>query len=238
MNVVLASDRREIVKVIKHLTDKRIRIPYIVSNELTNKDLEDCNLRILKGFEQNTDCSESILISYYYGKLIHPADFKAFFLSVNFHPAPLPYYKGVKCGVHAIVNGEKKFGVTCHILDEKFDEGKILGLSEFTLDQNETGYSISNKSKDALFQLFTRFISKYFLGENISLFDEIPEIKYVGDSPRYYSNNDFEKLKCLTGRDLYGESTARILKALWHPDFSDAYYVNSSNQKIYLKMGV
>lgn len=238
MDVVIASDRRETARVIRYLTDKKINILYIVSNELTNKDLENDELMILKEFKQNEDYSDSVLISYYYGKLILPEDFKRFFLSVNFHPAPLPYYKGIKCGVHAIVNNEKKFGVTCHIIDEKFDNGKILGLNEFTLDQNETGYSVTNKLKNALFQLFTKFVSNYFFGENVNLFDEIQGIKYVIDSPRYYSNNDFEKLKCLTGKDLYSESTAQILKALWHPNYLDAYYVNSKNQKIYLKMGV
>lgn len=223
--------------MIRYLTDKKINILYIVSNELTNKDLENSELRISKEFEQNEDYSGSILISYYYGKLILPKDFKRFFLPVNFHPAPLPYYKGVKCGVHAIVNNEKKFGVTCHMINEKFDNGKILGLSEFALDQDETGYSITNKSKDALFQLFTKFVDTYFFYENVNLFDEIREVKYVSDNPRYYSNHDFEKLKCLTGKDLYSESTAQILKALWHPEYLDAYYVNSKNQKIYVKLG-
>lgn len=237
LDVVLASDRREIDKVISYLTDKKVSIRYLVSNQLTNKDLGNEEFRVLKEFEQNEDYSSSMLISYYYGKIILSKDFKRFLLSVNFHPAPLPYYKGVKCGVHAIVNNEKKFGVTCHMIDEKFDHGKILGLSEFTLEQSETGYSITNKSKDALFQLFTKFTGKYFFGENINLFHEIQEIKYVGDSPRYYSNKDFENLKCLTGKDLFSESTAQILKALWHPDYLDAYYVNSKSQKIYLKMG-
>jgi methionyl-tRNA formyltransferase len=216
--------------------DQNINILNIVSNELKETDLRIPGLRILKNFEQSADLGDKILVSYYYGRLIRPEDYKRFSLSVNFHPAPLPYYKGVKCGVHAIVNDEKKFGVTCHLIDEHFDHGEILGLSEFKTDPNETGYSLTNKSKDALFQLFIKFIRKIFLGENVGLFDEIQNIQYAIPSSAYYSNSDFEKLKCLTGMDLYSENTDRRLRALWHPDYTDAYYLNDNKQKIFLRI--
>ncbi len=47
---------------------------------------------------------------------------------INFHPGP-PQYRGIGCVNFAIMNNEKKYGSTVHLIDsEKIDNGKIVDV--------------------------------------------------------------------------------------------------------------
>lgn len=61
----------------------------------------------------------------------------------NFHPAPLPEYKGRNLCYHAIMNGEKEFGTTVHYMDEGFDSGRIIDCFRFQILEDETAESLS-----------------------------------------------------------------------------------------------
>ena len=47
---------------------------------------------------------------------------------VNFHPAPLPAYKGVGGYNLAVLHSLKSWSVTAHYMDESIDTGPILSL--------------------------------------------------------------------------------------------------------------
>lgn len=230
MNVVLFSDREDIKECISYLREKEIPILYMVSNTLKGLSYD---VQIRKNILEK-DYKDSVLISYYYSSLIKKDIFIRFKQAVNFHPAPLPYYRGVKCGVQAIIQQEKKFGVTIHTITEKFDEGEILGALEFPIDKNETGYSISMKSKKKLFSLFKRYVDKYILKKNANMYEKLNNISYNLVSSTYFSNKDFEKLKCLDGLNLDSVGAKNILRAMWHPKYRDTYYTDSKKKKIYV----
>ncbi|OGH11577.1 MAG: hypothetical protein A3B38_02085 [Candidatus Levybacteria bacterium RIFCSPLOWO2_01_FULL_36_13] len=229
-NIVLFSDREDVKHCIAYLRKKGVPILYIVSNKLKDSNY---NLEIRKNIVDR-DYKNSILISYYYGSLIEKKIFNRFKVAINFHPAPLPLYRGVKCGVHAILNEEKKFGVSCHIITERFDDGEILGKLEFPIDDIETGYSINIKSRKKLYDLFKRYINKYIFGENVNMYEILDNISYNLSSPTYFSGKDFEKLKCLDGINPYSVYAKKIIRAMWHPKYMDTYYTNKKKEKIYL----
>lgn len=82
---------------------------------------------------------------------------------VNFHPGPLPKYKGPTELDDAIKNKEMHWGVTVHYMDENYDTGDILKIKKIDLhepptDQKELG-SISHYF---LFQLFKETIMDIF----------------------------------------------------------------------------
>lgn len=72
---------------------------------------------------------------------------------VNFHPGPLPSYRGVYCATFAILNGEKQFGVTCHYMSERLDDGPILGIRPVPIMPRDTAQSLEERSKEALLNL-------------------------------------------------------------------------------------
>ena len=57
------------------------------------------------------------------------------FFSINFHPGT-PKYRGIGCANFAIFNKEKIYGCTCHLMDKKVDNGKILDVKYFKLKKN------------------------------------------------------------------------------------------------------
>ncbi|MFP4469345.1 MAG: phosphoribosylglycinamide formyltransferase [Bacteroidales bacterium] len=69
---------------------------------------------------------------------------------VNIHPALLPAYGGkgmYGMNVHRAVieAGEKESGITIHLVDEKYDHGKILYQARCRIDRNETPESLAQK---------------------------------------------------------------------------------------------
>ena len=82
---------------------------------------------------------------------------------INYHPGPLPEYKGPSEYENAIRNKEIKWGVTVHHMNEEFDSGKILQVRYF--DLHEPANSIEELgavSHYFLFNLFKDTIKKIY----------------------------------------------------------------------------
>ena len=57
---------------------------------------------------------------------------KAKYAAINFHPGP-PEYRGTGCINYAMYEKQKYYGVTCHVMDDKVDYGKIIKVKRFKL---------------------------------------------------------------------------------------------------------
>lgn len=69
---------------------------------------------------------------------------------INIHPALLPAYGGKGMygnAVHAAVIAakEKQSGITIHLVDEKYDHGKIIFQKSCLIDENESVESLAKK---------------------------------------------------------------------------------------------
>lgn len=67
------------------------------------------------------------------------------FGTFNLHASLLPQYRGAAPINHAIMNGEKKSGVTTFIIDEKIDTGEILLQRECEIGVSETAGELHDK---------------------------------------------------------------------------------------------
>jgi methionyl-tRNA formyltransferase len=57
---------------------------------------------------------------------------------LNLHGGLLPRYRGNACQTWAILNGEDKIGVTCHLMEGgSFDSGPIVKQEYFTVNEND-----------------------------------------------------------------------------------------------------
>ena len=63
----------------------------------------------------------------------------------NLHASLLPQYRGAAPINWAIINNEKKTGVTTFFIDEKIDTGAIIANKEVTIDKNENAESLHDK---------------------------------------------------------------------------------------------
>jgi methionyl-tRNA formyltransferase len=78
-------------------------------------------------------------------------------IAVNFHPS-LPKYRGVGGANYAIINKDKNFGSTAHIIDDKIDHGRIIDIKKFKINKNIKLKDLINKThKNMLLQAMKLF---------------------------------------------------------------------------------
>lgn len=88
---------------------------------------------------------------------------------INYHPAPLPKYKGPTELDEAIKNKEIHWGVTVHYMDKNYDTGQIIKLKTFDLHEPPTSQQeLGAVSHYFLFQLFKETVVDIFK-ENIKV---------------------------------------------------------------------
>lgn len=79
-------------------------------------------------------------------------------VAINFHPGP-PEYPGIGCTNFAIYNCEKEFGITVHHMEEKPDTGDIITVERFPIFNNDTVYSITQRSYAYIYMSFMKIYS-------------------------------------------------------------------------------
>ena len=82
---------------------------------------------------------------------------------VNFHPALLPKNRGANPYFWSIYLNQKVTGLTIHFMNEKFDSGDIILQEAITIDENETGESLKDK---------TTALAKVMVGEFLDLYNK------------------------------------------------------------------
>ena len=64
---------------------------------------------------------------------------------INIHASLLPRWRGAAPIQRAIMNGDKKIGISIMRIEEKLDSGPVLISKELKLNQNETHGEIERK---------------------------------------------------------------------------------------------
>ena len=124
-----------------------------------HKYIYNCKKK-LKIYPKNYDLG----ISFLYQHLV-PAEEIEKATWINFHPAPLPDYGGRNVAYHAIINNEKQYGATIHYMDQTFDTGDLIEVSQFDILENHTAYDIFHYSCVELLKLFRKYIPLLLSGE-------------------------------------------------------------------------
>jgi phosphoribosylglycinamide formyltransferase 1 len=88
---------------------------------------------------------------------------------INIHPALLPKYGGKGMyghHVHEAVKaaGEKETGITIHLVNEHYDEGKILFQATTKLDGTDTPHTIAGKVHALEYQHYPEQIERWIKG--------------------------------------------------------------------------
>jgi len=142
---------------------------------------------------------------------------------VNFHPAPLPDFRGVGGYNVAIYEQLPKWGASAHYVDEAFDTGDIIRVERFAIDQeNETALSLDRKTQKVLLEMFKEIVDKAMRGE------KFPRTKQ--GAGRYVKKEEFEALRRI-GADEDAASIERKIRAFWYPPYPGATI--EKNGKVY-----
>jgi methionyl-tRNA formyltransferase len=134
--------------------------------------------------------------------------------AINFHPAPLPLYRGLGGYSLAILEEEQTWGVTAHFIDEYYDTGDIIKIYPVSIDiLRETSLAMQRKSMDVLFNLFIETVQRAESGA-------LTRVKQ-GEG-RYTSSKDLEALKKISENEDI-KITKRKIRAFWSPPWRGAY---------------
>jgi len=101
------------------------------------------------------------IFSFYYRHKISPALLRcAKRQAINIHPSFLPFYRGPAPTAWAMERGEKKFGITLHLMDTGIDTGDWLVRRQYPIKPNETGFELFNRSMALGAELFIRYFDR------------------------------------------------------------------------------
>jgi methionyl-tRNA formyltransferase len=130
---------------------------------------------------------------------------------LNFHPAPLPDFRGVGGYNLAVLEGLPEWGVSCHFVDESFDTGDLVEVERFAIDPAaHTALSLDLETGEHLVALFRRVMERALAGA------ELPR-RPQGDG-RYVSREEMERLRVVRP----GDDVDRKLRAFWYPPYPGA----------------
>ena len=110
---------------------------------------------------------------------------------INFHPGP-PQYRGIGCVNFAIMNNEKRYGATAHLIDsEKIDNGKIIDVVMWKIKKDLSIEEILLKTYEKQFYQFKRVI-RYIKQDNLEIL--IKKNKKYKWSRKLYTKNELDDL--------------------------------------------
>jgi methionyl-tRNA formyltransferase len=139
---------------------------------------------------------------------------------INFHPGPLPEYKGRNLCYHAIMNGETEFGTTIHYMDENFDTGDIIEVVKFSIDEWDTAESLSELAIHNCMVLFCQYLPRILNGE---IFETT---KNVGGA--YYKKANIAEVVSLD-KDI---PLSRFIRAVYYPPYYPKFEIGGVMYKI------
>jgi methionyl-tRNA formyltransferase len=159
------------------------------------------------------------MISVQYHQILNKAQIKkATKLAINLHMAPLPEYRGCNQFSFAILNNEKEFGTTLHVMDYKIDHGAIIAESRFGIKENSSVKELYDLTFQKSVELFKNSIESVFKNQ----------IKYIEKSEntpsKLYFRKDIEPFKILD-KNWDEEKINKHIRALAMPGFEPPYFL-------------
>jgi methionyl-tRNA formyltransferase len=139
---------------------------------------------------------------------------------LNFHPAPLPDFRGLGGFNVAILEDLPEWGVSCHLVDEDFDTGDLVEVDRFPIDrEHETAFSLDLASQERLLAQFQRVLSAALRGEPLPRSPQGPG--------RYVTREEFERLRAVAPDG----DVARAVRAFWYPPWPGAELIVDGERK-------
>tara|TARA_Y100001958_G_C21209855_1_gene535688 strand:- start:586 stop:1263 length:678 start_codon:yes stop_codon:yes gene_type:complete len=149
-------------------------------------------------------------------------------ISINFHPGP-PNYRGIGCVNFALLNNEKTYGVTCHIIDEKIDNGKIIDVKRFKI-QKMNLENVLKKSYEVQVKQFQEIVSLLLKKDKMidSLLKKNKKEKWSKKITTRKDLNDLYFIKNLSKK----KTLRKILRATCNDKFSPYFMIDKKKYEI------
>lgn len=238
MNVVyLAKNKRSAARCLEEVVRRGCEVSAVVVGEPSPLDHESQRVDLVAerhGLARLTEeelyararelsGQVDLVLSVLYPRLIHrPLIDLPRVACLNFHPAPLPDWRGLGGYNLAILERLEEWGASAHFVDERFDTGDIVRVKRFPFDHDtETAWSLDLLSQEHLFELFCEVLE-------LALSGEPPPREPQGEG-RYVSGPDLDRLRMVPD-DASAEDVERRVRAFWHPPWPGATIVRGGRE--------
>ena len=148
---------------------KKLLLETPIAEEAANLGLNVTKIDSVKNFKVKDAIEElcpDLIILADYREIIPESIFKIPKLGVlNIHPSVLPKYRGPSPVVSAILNGEKKTGVTIIKINDQIDSGDILAQIETKIKSREDANILKKRLSEIAADLLAELIPYYLAGE-------------------------------------------------------------------------
>lgn len=149
--------------------------------------------------------------------------------SYNVHPGFNPHNRGWFPHVFSIIN-KHPAGVTIHKIDSVIDSGEIWKQVEVKIEMKDSSFNVYSKIIESEKELLKEFLKLIASGGSL----KFAKLNKIGN---YNSKEDYNKLCEL---DLMNRDTLKnhidLLRALTHPPFKNAYFIDENNEKVYVEI--
>ena len=156
-----------------------------------------------------------LVVSYLYWKKIRePLISGPRFGCINFHPAPLPDWRGTAGYNVAILNKLSEWGATAHYVDKDIDTGDIIRVFRFNFDYRiETAESLEKKTQEIQVQLYKSVILDVLSQGRLEAY------KQNRQEGKYISRAEMEEMKKI---DEQLDDIDLKIRAFWFPPYNGA----------------
>ena len=148
-------------------------------------------------------------------------------LNINFHPSPLRY-RGVGGFNLAILNSDREFGVTAHLISKKIDDGLIIDLVKFKILKNINLDQLIFKTRKLqyyqIIKLLNFLISKSL---NVELIKNRNKKKDYKWSKKIFYLKDLEKLYKIDIRKIKKINLRKIIRSTLTEKFKPEILVDN-----------
>ncbi len=142
--------------------------------------------------------------------------------AINVHGSLLPKYRGAAPINWAVINGEKKTGISIITLADKMDAGQILGQAETEIAPNETAGSLHDRLAQLAPALLLKTINQIEAGEAVYLEQDS---SLVSRAPKLKKADGF------LGFDAPAETLRRKILGFWPWPGASSQYVSKKTGK-------
>ncbi|KAG1057734.1 hypothetical protein G6F43_000452 [Rhizopus delemar] len=160
--------------------------------------------KTLKQWQLPTDKQYDLAVVVSFGYFIPPHIISRFRLgAINVHPSLLPNYRGAAPIQHAILNGDRKTGVTVQELDEReFDAGRILNQKEVNLDKSPLYSSLKKQLSQVGTELLLDTIVQLDLKKASAKTQDVSKATKAPKIKKEWSELDFKEMSAWKAEQL------------------------------------
>ena len=151
---------------------------------------------------------------------------------VNFHPAPLPYYRGANAVSHSIINGDKRFGVSLHHINEGVDKGDIIDVLWLEIDPEMNARDLYFAAVGKIEDMFDHWLQR-IISYDLPRIPQNEICEKLRIQPQYHARNSLNDIRKLN-RAMSDETLLRYVRAFDFPPFEPAYF-DLGGMKVYLR---